>query len=129
MVLSPDRDGVREVRYRIGLARNDHGGQSWLLMPVLLAGLGLPLIAQTAVRPSGSTVTEELHDAVSAAEHGDETRALAHADTLLDKHPEYGPALKLQGMLLEDLGRNSEAAIPYQKALKLLPNDTELLIN
>jgi len=128
MGLSPNKDGVREVRYRMGFARISQTKQSWLLMPVLLAGLGVTLRAQTGVQPADPTVTEELHDAVSAAEHGDETRAMALTDALLDKHPEFGPALKLQGMLLEDLGRGPEAAIPYQKALKLSPNDTELLL-
>ena len=128
MGLSPSRDGVREVRYRIGFVRNGHARQSWLLMPVLIAGLGLPLIAQTGVRPTNPAVMEELHEAVSAAEHGDETRAMTLTNALLAKHPDSGPALKLQGMLLEDLGRSSEAAIPYQKALKLSPNDTELLL-
>lgn len=114
--------------YRMRFANDVKAVGSWLLTPVLLAGLGLPSRAQTTARPTGSAATAELHDAVSTAEHGDETRALALTETLLEKHPEFGPALKLQGMLLEDLGRSAEAATPYQKALKLSPNDTELLL-
>jgi tetratricopeptide (TPR) repeat protein len=47
---------------------------------------------------------------------------------VVQKHPKYGPALKLQGMLLEDLGRGQEAAVSYKEALPLSPNDPELLL-
>ena len=69
-----------------------------------------------------------MHQAVTVAQHGDENQALALTNALLNEHPDFGPALKLKGMLLEDLGRSAEAAVPYEEALKLSPNDPELLL-
>ncbi len=69
-----------------------------------------------------------MHNAVIAAQNGDEIQSLTLTTALVKSHPDFEPALKLQGMLLEDLGRNAEAAVPYQKALKLSPNDAELLM-
>lgn len=99
---------------------------AWIVM--LMAAACVASTAQTATRGTATSAAEEMRVAVSAAEHGQEPQALALTNALLEKHPEFEPALKLQGMLLEDLGRNADAAIPYQKALKLSPNDTELLL-
>jgi len=38
------------------------------------------------------------------AEHGDKRRALELTVALLERHPDFAPALKLQGTLLEDTG-------------------------
>jgi tetratricopeptide (TPR) repeat protein len=100
----------------------------WVMLSVILTGVCGPLVAQKAGSPADSHVKEQMHEAVGAAQHGDETHALELTTTLLDEHPDFGPALKLQGMLLEDMGRSPEAAVPYQKALKLSPNDPELLL-
>jgi tetratricopeptide (TPR) repeat protein len=102
--------------------------RSWVLLAALFAGGGIASRAQKTVRPTDPRVVEEMRRAVSAAQHGDEAQALTLANALVDQHPDFEPALKLQGMLLEDMGRGPEAAIPYQKALKLSPNDTELLL-
>lgn len=68
-----------------------------------------------------------LHQAIAIAEHGDETRALALTRDLLAQHPNFEPALKFQGALLEDLGHGPEAIASFQAALKLAPVDPELL--
>ncbi len=47
---------------------------------------------------------------------------------LLDQHPDFAPAIKLKAMLLEESGRPSEAAAAYEDALKLAPNDGDLLL-
>jgi len=69
----------------------------------------------------------QLHQAIAIAEHGDEHRALALTQDLLAQHPNFEPALKFQGALLEDLGNGSEAIASFQAALRLAPTDPELL--
>ena len=61
------------------------------------------------------------------AEHGDPEQALALINTLLEQHPDFVSALKVQGMLLENAGRGQEAAASYERALKLAPKDPALL--
>jgi len=68
-----------------------------------------------------------LNRAISIAEHGDTQQALVLADALLEKHPDFVPALKLRGLLLEEAGRGAEAAQAYEKALQIMPNDPGLL--
>ena len=46
----------------------------------------------------------QLRQAIAIAEHGDEGRALSLTQDLLAEHPNFEPALKFQGALLEDLG-------------------------
>lgn len=84
--------------------------------------------AQTPNRPIDSSLMRQLHQAISIADQGDKNQSLVLTDTLLERHPEFVPALKLQGMLLEDMGRRSEAFLSYRKALKLAPNDADLLL-
>lgn len=83
--------------------------------------------AQTPLRPAESPVVRELNRAIGMAEHGDRQQAMALADSLLEKHPDFVPALKLKGMLLEESGHGAEAAGVYERALKLAPNDPGLL--
>ncbi|MGD0734476.1 MAG: tetratricopeptide repeat protein [Terracidiphilus sp.] len=71
---------------------------------------------------------KQLHQAISAADRGDKKQAMELTDTLLAQHPDFESALKLRGMLLEDAGRMYEAGESYQKALRLAPNDAELLL-
>lgn len=47
---------------------------------------------------------------------------------LLEQHPDFAPAIKLKGMLLEESGRGAEAGAVYEQALKLSPNDPDLLL-
>ena len=69
-----------------------------------------------------------MHEAVSVAQRGDEKHAMALVGALLEQHPDFVPALKLQAMLLEDIGNSQGASVSYEKALKLAPNDAELLL-
>jgi tetratricopeptide (TPR) repeat protein len=95
-------------------------------LPILALTIASTSIAQTPVHGTAQ-LTAQMQQAVAAAEHGDEQQALTLVTALLQQHPAFEPALKLQGMLLQDMGHSEEAAIPYQKALRLAPNDLELL--
>jgi Flp pilus assembly protein TadD len=88
----------------------------------------LPSTAQNSGHTADPSVTRQMHEAVTVAQRGDEQQALALVGTLLEQHPDFVPALKLQGMLLEDTGNGHEASLSYEKALKLVPNDPELLL-
>jgi tetratricopeptide (TPR) repeat protein len=99
-----------------------------LLLAVLLAA-GVVLQAQTTGRVAAeSSLTQQLHHALSLAEHGDKQAAMDIVLRLLDQHPNFAPATKLKGMLLEESGRTAEAAAAYEEALKLAPNDGDLLL-
>src|SRR6185312_7699260 len=89
--------------------------------------IAMLLSAPVAARAQ-STAGRHLREAVSLAQHGDEGRALTQVNAVLAANPTFVPALKIQGELLEDLGRQSEAALSYERALKLSPNDAELLL-
>jgi tetratricopeptide (TPR) repeat protein len=69
-----------------------------------------------------------VRQAFDIAQNGDNKRALALTNALLLQRPDFVPALKLQGMLLEDMGHSLEASASYQKALTLAPDDDELLL-
>jgi tetratricopeptide (TPR) repeat protein len=97
----------------------------WLLAAMLAAGM---LRAQNPGRPGESALMQELHQALALAEHGDRLGAMNLVTSLLQQHPDFAPAIKLKGMLLEDSGRTSEAAAAYEQALKLAPNDPDLLL-
>jgi tetratricopeptide (TPR) repeat protein len=97
----------------------------WLLAAMLAAGM---LRAQNPGRPGESALMQELHQALALAEHGDRLGAMNLVASLLQQHPDFAPAIKLKGMLLEDSGRTSEAAAAYEQALKLAPNDPDLLL-
>ena len=62
------------------------------------------------------------------AERGNKSEALDMANGLVADNPNCVPALKLQGMLLEETGRRFEASRVYIKALQLASNDSELLL-
>ena len=85
--------------------------------------------AQQPASPVPSPLMRQLHQAIAASEHGDQGQALSIAEKLVAEHPDFEPALKLQGMLLDQAGRTSDAASSFQKALKLAPNDPEILFS
>ncbi len=85
------------------------------------------LAAQEHTHAPQSAAMQQLHQALGMAEHGDNRRALELTNQLLDHHPDFVPALKLQGMLLEEAGQQEAAAKSYRKGLKLAPNDADLL--
>lgn len=88
----------------------------------------VPSTAQNSGHTSDSSVTRQMREAVSVAQRGDDKHALGLVGALLQQHPDFVPALKLQGMLLEDAGNGEEASLSYEKALELAPNDAELLL-
>lgn len=92
-------------------------------------GLCVAMLLSTPVAARAqSTAERQLREAVSLAQHGDEGQALTRVDALLQAYPDFVSALKIKGALLEDLGREQEAALAYEQALKLAPNDAELLL-
>jgi tetratricopeptide (TPR) repeat protein len=88
----------------------------------------VPTEAQTTRPPSDSTMMRQVHQALNLAEHGDRQQAMNIAQQLLTRDPKFVPALKLKAMLLEEAGRNTEAAAAYEGALKVAPNDPDLLL-
>jgi tetratricopeptide (TPR) repeat protein len=90
--------------------------------------VSVPIAAQAPQRPEASPLMTEFRQAVAVAEHGDENRALALTQQMLQQHRGFEPALKLQGALLEDLGHPQEAAASFEAALKLAPRDPELML-
>jgi len=71
---------------------------------------------------------QQLHQALSLGQHGDQQGAMNLVLRLLEQHPDFEPAIKLKGVLLEETGRTSEAAAAYEEALKLAPNDPDVLL-
>jgi Flp pilus assembly protein TadD len=84
--------------------------------------------AQPAGHPAESSRRQQIHEAVSLAEHGDPNSAMQIASQLLKQDPQFVPAMNLKGMSLEGTGRGAEAGAEYEEALKLAPNDGDLLL-
>jgi tetratricopeptide (TPR) repeat protein len=99
-----------------------------LLLAALLAAGGAAVRAQNAGRPAESPLMRQFRQALSLAEHGDRQGAMNLVLRLLEQRPDFEPAIKLKGVLLEEAGRTSEAAAAYERALKLAPNDGDLLL-
>ena len=109
------------------------GSSAWsgILLFVSLALLLLSssgsVSAQSAVPPE-SALTQQLHQALSLRERGDPQAAMTLTLQLLEGNPHFAPAMKLKGLLLEEAGHVSEAAAAYAEALKLAPDDPDLLL-
>ena len=99
-----------------------------LLLGILFAMAGLAVAAQNAPRPVESPQMRQVHQALALAQKGDRQGAMDIALRLLEQHPDFAPALKLKGMLLEDAGHAAEAGAVYEQALKLAPKDPDLLL-
>jgi tetratricopeptide (TPR) repeat protein len=99
-----------------------------LLLAVLFAVGGTAVRAQNAGHPAESPLMRQVDKALSLAAHGDKQGAMNLVLGLLKQHPDFAPAIKLKGMLLEQAGRTSEAAAAYEEALKFAPNDPDLLL-
>ena len=82
---------------------------------------------QSSAAPSMANAAR-LHEAVLAAQAGDGARALRLTTSLLAASPNYEPALKFEGALLEDLGQPQQADAAFRKAFTLAPNDSELML-
>jgi tetratricopeptide (TPR) repeat protein len=99
-----------------------------LFLAALIAAAGAAVRAQNPAHPADSHLMRQFHQALSLADHGDRQEALNLVVRLLRQRPDFAPALKLKGMLLEQAGLSSEAAAAYEEALKLTPNDADLLL-
>ncbi len=99
-----------------------------VLLVALFAAGGAAIRAQSAGHPAESPLMGQVHQALNLAEHGDKQGAMNLTLRLLEQHPDFAPALKLKGMLLEEAGHTSEAATAYEEALKFAPNDGDLLL-
>jgi Tfp pilus assembly protein PilF len=98
-----------------------------LVTVAFIAGSPITSHAQKTASQPEAPLQEQLHRALSVFEHGDIAQALKLTNRLVEQHPGFVPALKLQGMLLEETGRPEKAAQSYQRGLKLAPNDADLL--
>jgi len=101
--------------------------RAFLLLALFVAGVAAAR-AQNTGHPAESPLMGQVHRALSLAEHGDKQGAMNLTLRLLQQHPDFAPALKLKGMLLEEAGHTSEAAAAYEEALKFAPNDGDLLL-
>jgi tetratricopeptide (TPR) repeat protein len=99
-----------------------------VLLLALFAGGVAAVRAQSAGHSAESPLMGQVRQALSLAEHGDKQGAMNLTQRLLEQHPEFAPALKLKGMLLEEAGHTSEAVAAYEEALKFAPNDGDLLL-
>src|SRR5260370_38816571 len=99
-----------------------------LLLAALFAAGGVAVQAQNTPRPTESPLMPQFHQALSLAQHGDKQGAMNLVLRLLEQHPDFAPAFKLKGMLLEEAGRTTEAAAAYEEGLKLAPNDGDLFL-
>ena len=100
-----------------------------LLLVEALFGSGTIVVhPQSTGRTSESPQMRQLHQALSLEKRGDGQGAMNLALRMLQENPKFVPAMKLKGMLLEEGGRTAEAAAVYEEALKLAPNDGDLLL-
>ena len=99
-----------------------------LLWAALLASACTTVRAQNTGHPAESQRMRQVQQALNLDEHGDPQGAMNLVLRLLEQHPDFEPAIKLKGLLLEEAGRTSEAAAAYEEALKLAPNDPDVLL-
>ena len=99
-----------------------------LLLAALLAAGAVAAQAQNKARPAESSLMRQVQQALNLAGRGDRQGAMDLVLRLLQQHPDFAPAIKLKGMLLEESGHATEAAAAYEQALKFAPNDGDLLL-
>ena len=99
-----------------------------IVISVLSACVIVAAGAQQSPRPVEPSLAKQLRRAIGMAESGEKKQALVLANALVEEHPDSVPALKLQGMLLEEDGDGVKAAQVYRKALQLSPSDSDLLL-
>jgi tetratricopeptide (TPR) repeat protein len=98
------------------------------ILAAFSSAAGIVARAQSTGHPAASSLMRQVHQALTLDEHGDKQGAMNLVLRLLEQHPDFAPAIKLKGMLLEETGLSSEAAGAYEQALKLAPNDADLLL-
>lgn len=86
------------------------------------------LHAQQPAHSPDASLLQQVRQAAHAAEQGNAQAAMEIAQKLLAEHPRFAPAIKLKAMLLEQAGRDTEAGVLYEEALRLAPNDPDLLL-
>lgn len=99
-----------------------------ILILAVLAATGIEAPAQRATNPPEFSLARQVRQALTLNEHGDKQGAMNLVLRVIEQHPDFAPAIKLKGMLLEEAGRSSDAAVAYQQALILAPNDADLLL-
>ncbi len=117
--------GLPTVTIYAGTASCAH---AFLLLVALFTAGGTAVWAQSTGHPTESPLMRQVQQALNLNDHGDKQGAMNSVQRLLEQHPDFEPAIKLKGMLLEDAGRTSEAAAAYEQALKLAPNDADVLL-
>lgn len=98
-----------------------------LLALLLLAGAALPGAASAQHAAADPATARAMREALALAERQPQ-QALRIVTDLLREHPAFVPAIKLQGMILEDAGNSAAAAQAYARALQLAPSDPDLLL-
>ena len=98
-----------------------------LLLAAMLTG-GTFVWPQNTPPAAASPLMPQFQKALSLAQRGDRQGAMNLVVRLLEQRPDFAPALKLKGMLLEEEGRTTEAAAAYEEALNHAPNDGDLLL-
>lgn len=83
--------------------------------------------AQSTGAAASPAVSQQFHQALELAQHGNPQQAMVIVQQVLDANPRYAPALKLKGMLLQDSGRSAEAGAAFEEGLKYAPDDADLL--
>jgi tetratricopeptide (TPR) repeat protein len=101
---------------------------SIILLCAALLYAATAIQAQNTSHPAESPLMRQVQQALSLDEHGNRQGAMDLVVHLLEQHPNFEPAIKLKGLLLEEAGRNAEAAAAYEEALKLAPNDADVLL-
>jgi tetratricopeptide (TPR) repeat protein len=99
-----------------------------LLVGAIVVASYTVAVAQSTRPPAESVPMQRLHQALSLAKNGDRQGAMTLTLQLLAGNPKFAPAIKLKGMLLEEAGQTSQAGAAYEEALKLVPDDPDLLL-
>jgi tetratricopeptide (TPR) repeat protein len=104
------------------------GLTSGLLVVAIVVASHTVVVAQSTRPPAESVSRQQLQQALRLASNGDKQGAMELTLQLLERNPKFAPAIKLKGMLLEETGQTSQAGAAYEEALKLAPNDPDLLL-
>lgn len=129
-----NREGISLISHSPTRRLLRHGrGQSVVhlasaLSALLLALAIVPARAQPESQATNPSLKQRMHQAVQFADNGDFQHAMQITEQMLQEYPDFVPALKLKGMLLEQTGRMDEAGTAYDQALKLAPNDPDILL-
>jgi tetratricopeptide (TPR) repeat protein len=113
------------------MARHRNSRRARVIGATFAVALVLALFAPISLAQENSAASnqaQQLRRAIRAAQQGNTQQALTLTHALVNEHPDFVPALKLQGELLEEAGHDTDAAESYSRALKLAPNDPDLLL-